>query len=149
MQLATARQPQLVTGPEALKAMDRARRLQDQRDQWPYPWLCPPETAQPKPSFGSILCPATGTLTEVLEYAGAFMQLYREEAHYLDRTAPWIARVGIDYVKSRLVDDSAGRRALNARFLYSQQFVQVDPWSERVRGAESHEFARLPALTDA
>jgi nitrite reductase (NADH) large subunit len=86
---------------------------------------------------------------EVLEYAGAFMQLYREEAHYLDRTAPWIARVGIDYVKSRLVDDSAGRRALNARFLYSQQFVQVDPWSERVRGAESHEFARLPALTDA
>jgi hypothetical protein len=69
MQLATARQPQLVTGPEALKAMDRARRLQDQRDQWPYPWLCPPETAQPKPSFGSILCPTTGTLTEVLEYA--------------------------------------------------------------------------------
>jgi len=86
---------------------------------------------------------------EVLEYAGAFMQLYREEAHYLDRTAPWIARAGIDYVKRRLVDDSAGRRALNARFLYSQQFVQADPWSERVRGAESHEFARLPALTDA
>ena len=46
------------------------------------------------------------TEAEVLEYAGAFMQLYREEAHYLERTAPWIARVGIDYVKKRLVEDA-------------------------------------------
>ena len=30
------------------------------------------------------------TEEEVLEYAGAFMQLYREEARYLERTAPWI-----------------------------------------------------------
>jgi hypothetical protein len=66
--MSVAHQPRLVTGPEAVKAMDKARRLQDQRDQWPYPWLCPPETAQPKPSFGSILCPAVNTLTEVLEY---------------------------------------------------------------------------------
>ena len=46
------------------------------------------------------------TEDEVLEYAGAFMQLYREEAHYLERTAPWVARVGIDYVKKRLVEDA-------------------------------------------
>ncbi len=68
---------------------------------------------------------------EVLEYAGAFMQLYREEAHYLERTAPWIARVGIDYVKTRLVEDGEGRAALHARFLRSQLFAQVDPWTER------------------
>ena len=49
------------------------------------------------------------TEDEVLEYAGAFMQLYREEAHYLERTAPWIARVGIAYVKARLVADAEGR----------------------------------------
>ena len=50
------------------------------------------------------------TEDEVLEYAGAFLQLYREEAHYLERTAPWIARVGLAYVKKRLVEDAAGRR---------------------------------------
>ena len=60
------------------------------------------------------------TEEEVLERTGAFLQLYREEAHYLERTAPWIARVGIAYVKKRIVEDGEGRRALHARFLHSQ-----------------------------
>ncbi len=34
------------------------------------------------------------TEAEVLEYVGAFLQLYREEARYLERTAPWVARAG-------------------------------------------------------
>ena len=86
------------------------------------------------------------TEAEVLEYAGAFMQLYREEAHYLERTAPWIARVGIDYVKTRLVEDGEGRAALHARFLYSQRFAQIDPWTERAMGADAHEFKPLPEM---
>ncbi len=86
------------------------------------------------------------TEAEVLEYAGAFMQLYREEAHYLERTAPWVARVGIDYVKKRLVDDAEGRAALHARFLYSQRFAQIDPWTERAMGADAHEFKPLPEM---
>ena len=89
------------------------------------------------------------TEAEVLEYAGAFMQLYREEAHYLERTAPWIARRGIGYVKQRLVEDVAGRAALHARFLHSQSFAQTDPWAERAQGKDAHEFARLPALEEA
>ncbi len=89
------------------------------------------------------------TEEDVMEYAGAFMQIYREEAHYLERTAPWIARVGIDYVKKRLVDDNEGRRALNARFIYSQKFAQDDPWAVRAGGIDAHEFAKLPELADA
>jgi len=86
---------------------------------------------------------------EVLEYAGAFMQLYREEAHYLERTAPWIARVGIEHVKAKLVGDPDGRRALHARFLYSQKFAQSDPWAQRAAGEEAAQFAALPAKVDA
>ena len=89
------------------------------------------------------------TEEEVLEYAGAFMQLYREEAHYLERTAPWIARVGIDYIKAKLVEDDEGRQTLNERFLYSQTFAQNDPWAERAAGMDAHEFARLPELVGA
>lgn len=89
------------------------------------------------------------TEEEVLEYTGAFMQLYREEAHYLERTAPWVARKGIDYIKKRLVEDADGRRALNARFLYSQKFAQDDPWAQRANGTDAHEFAKLPELADA
>ncbi|WP_408902014.1 nitrite reductase large subunit NirB [Roseicella sp. DB1501] len=74
------------------------------------------------------------TEAEVLEYCGAFLQLYREEARYLERTAPWVERVGIGYVKRRIVEDAEGRRALHAKFLHSQQFMQDDPWAERAAG---------------
>jgi nitrite reductase (NADH) large subunit len=77
-----------------------------------------------------FLCKVS-TEAEVLEYCAAFLQLYREEARYLDRTAPWVERVGLDYVKARLLEDEAGRKALEARFLYAQQFFQIDPWAER------------------
>src|SRR5438046_6122913 len=52
------------------------------------------------------------TREEVLEYAGAFLQLYLEEARYLERTVHYVARVGLDYVKKKVVDGPAGRRAL-------------------------------------
>ena len=56
-----------------------------------------------------------------MEYCGAFTQMYREEAHYLERTAPWVERVGLSYIKERLLDDEAGRKALYERFLYSPE----------------------------
>jgi nitrite reductase (NADH) large subunit len=83
------------------------------------------------------------TPAQVLEYCAAFMQLYREEAHYLERTAPWIERVGLTYVKEKIVADEAGRRALAERFDYSQQFAQDDPWAARAQGAEAHEFVPI------
>ena len=79
----------------------------------------------------------------MLEHVGAFLQLYREEARYLERTAPWVARVGIDYVRRRIVEDGDGRRALHRRFLFSQSFVQKDPWAERAAGAAAHEYRAL------
>jgi nitrite reductase (NADH) large subunit len=87
------------------------------------------------------------TEAEVLEYCAAFMQLYREDARYLDRTAPWIERVGIAYVRGRIVDDAEGRRALAATFAYAQSFLQDDPWAERAnQGVDATEFKPLAAL---
>ena len=71
------------------------------------------------------------TPDEVLEYCGAFLQLYREDARYLERTAPWVERRGIAWVRERVVADAANRRALHERFLFAQSFVQFDPWAER------------------
>jgi nitrite reductase (NADH) large subunit len=87
-----------------------------------------------------LLC-KVATEQEALDYCAAFTQLYREEARYLERTAPWIERVGVDYVKARIVEDDAGREALRARFLFSQQFMQDDPWAQRAAGqhAELHQ----------
>lgn len=90
-----------------------------------------------------LLC-KVATEEEVLEYCGAFMQVYREEAHYLERTAPWLERVGLTYVKKRVVEDEAGRKAFYERFLTSQEHFQTDPWAERAaQGVDRHEFVPM------
>ncbi|WP_206377738.1 nitrite reductase large subunit NirB [Sphingobium psychrophilum] len=95
-----------------------------------------------------FLC-KVGTEQEALDYCAAFTQLYREEARYLERTAPWIERVGVDYVKQRIVEDDAGREALRARFLFSQQFMQDDPWALRAAGANSDLHQHLDPISIA
>ncbi|MDE8346631.1 MAG: nitrite reductase large subunit NirB, partial [Acidocella sp.] len=77
-----------------------------------------------------LLCKVT-TEAEVMEYCSAFLQLYRMEARYLERTAPWLERVGLKYVQGRIVDDAELRATLYADFLYAQSFAQTDPWAEQ------------------
>jgi len=86
------------------------------------------------------------TEEQVLEYCGAYMQLYREEAHYMERTAPWIERVGLAHIKQHVVDDAAGRTELYARFLKSQTYSQDDPWKERAEGKDAHEYQPLATI---
>jgi len=83
------------------------------------------------------------TEEEAIHYAAAFVQLYREEARYLERTAPWIERVGLQHIKDRVVEDEAGRDALAERFWYSQKFSQDDPWAERASGAAREQHAHM------
>jgi len=90
-----------------------------------------------------LLC-KVDTEEEVLEYSAAFIQLYREQAHYLERTAPWIERVGLTHVKQHIVDAPLNRKRLAERFAESQKYVQKDPWAQRAsEGVERHEFEPL------
>ena len=79
----------------------------------------------------------------MLEYCGAFTQKYREEAHYLERTAPWVERVGLTSIKQAVVDDAEQRKELYRRFKVSQKVFQVDPWKARAEGEAAHEFTQL------
>jgi nitrite reductase (NADH) large subunit len=65
----------------------------------------------------------------VLEVAGAFLQLDREEAWYLDRTVHYVQRVGLDYVKKKILDDAANRKRLWERLQFSLA-DEPDPWHE-------------------
>ncbi|MGH8778389.1 nitrite reductase large subunit NirB [Paraburkholderia sp.] len=85
------------------------------------------------------------TSDEVKEYTGAFLQLYREEAYYLDRTVHYIARVGLDYVKRKVVDDVSNRQALYERLLYSLEGLP-DPWEARIAGAQQREYIPLKVV---
>jgi nitrite reductase (NADH) large subunit len=82
-----------------------------------------------------FLCKVS-TEEEAMEVCAAFTQLYREQAWYLERTAPWIERVGLDHIKAGLFDDPDAVKALAARFRFSQQFSQDDPWAKRVAGED-------------
>jgi nitrite reductase (NADH) large subunit len=67
------------------------------------------------------------TAEDVLEYSGAFLQLYREEGWYLERTCHWVSRVGLDHVKKKVLDDAANRKALWARLQFALD-GEPDPW---------------------
>ena len=89
-----------------------------------------------------LLCKVE-TESQVIDHCAAFIQLYREEARYLERTAPWIERVGIDTIRRRIVEDERGREQLAQRFHHSQQFSRKDPWAERAEGAGRHHHNHL------
>jgi nitrite reductase (NADH) large subunit len=69
------------------------------------------------------------TAAEVLEYTGAFCELYRQEGWYLERTVHYVSRVGLDYVKKRILDDHDGRKALWERLQFALD-GEPDPWFE-------------------
>lgn len=83
---------------------------------------------------GGIKVRATELLTivktedEVMEWSSAFLQLYREQAQWNERTAQWIERVGLDYVKKAL-EKQEDRLALTAR-IEKTLSLTTDPWKQ-------------------
>ncbi len=85
------------------------------------------------------------TREEVLEYSGAFLQLYREEGWYLERTVHYVNRVGLDHVKRRILDDAPGRVALWERLQFALD-GEPDPWFEMDKAAvDARQFETLSA----
>jgi nitrite reductase (NADH) large subunit len=88
------------------------------------------------------------TAEEVLETTGAFLQLYREEAFYLERTVHYLARVGLAHAKARVVDDGENRRALYARLKFALSF-ESDPWAARIADAGMRRDFQSLSLAEA
>ncbi|TAH50663.1 MAG: NAD(P)/FAD-dependent oxidoreductase [Betaproteobacteria bacterium] len=82
-----------------------------------------------KTEVAHFLC-KVATREEVMEYSAAFLQLYREEGYYLERTVHYVHRVGLEHVKKLVVDDAENRKALYGRLLFAVQDYK-DPWAER------------------
>jgi nitrite reductase (NADH) large subunit len=89
------------------------------------------------------------TSEEVMEYAGSFLQLYREEGWYLERTVHYIARVGLDYVKKKILEDAEGRKALWERLQFALD-GEPDPWFESAQASvDVRQFAPLAVADNA
>ena len=98
-----------------------------------------------KTEVAEFLCKVK-TDEEVREYSGAFLQLYREEAWYLDRTVHYLARVGMDYIKQKVVDDAQSRKALYERLIFDLKDAP-DPWKDFEQAkVDLRQFKTIPII---
>ncbi len=97
---------------------------------------------------GDLLC-TVDSHDEVLLYAGRFMQWYRENAKYKERTYTFVERMGIERVRAVIVEDSDGLGpALDAAMQESVDAAR-DPWLEADAPKTANQFAGLiPAGAD-
>jgi nitrite reductase (NADH) large subunit len=68
---------------------------------------------------------------EVKVLTGRFMQYYRENANWLERTYSFVRRVGIDHIRAVVVDDAEGLAAQLDAAMQASVDSYVDPWTER------------------
>jgi len=74
-----------------------------------------------------LLC-VVKTADEVVEWGGAFLQYYRENAQWNERTSVWVERVGLDSIKA-VLEQPEERKALNGRLKTALDHT-VDPWKQ-------------------
>ncbi len=83
------------------------------------------------------------TAAEVLEYTGAFCELYRQEGWYLERTVHYVNRVGLEHVKKRILEDHEGRKALWEQLQFALD-GEPDPWFDLKEAAvDTRQFEKL------
>jgi nitrite reductase (NADH) large subunit len=76
----------------------------------------------------------------VVTLSGRFMQYYRENAKWLERTYAFVPRVGADFLREVIVEDSLGIAAdLDARMQESVDAYK-DPWQEGATPATPGQF---------
>jgi len=91
---------------------------------------------------GDVLCTVDGE-DGVMRMSGRFMQWYRENAKFKERTHTFIERVGIERARAVLVDDCDGIvEALEAAMDASCAAVK-DPWKERAAPKTENQFTSL------
>jgi len=83
---------------------------------------------------------------EVLKYVGRFMQYYRENAKYLERTYDMLERMGIEHIKRVLVEDSEGICAELDRKIQEAVDAYYDPWLEAVTPLHENQFKEAEAV---
>jgi nitrite reductase (NADH) large subunit len=89
---------------------------------------------------GDVLC-TVETHEDVLLYIGRFIQYYRENAKYLERTYDFVERLGIDYLHQLLVEDADGICQRLDADMQASVDAYVDPWQEAITPATPTQFA--------
>jgi nitrite reductase (NADH) large subunit len=91
---------------------------------------------------GDLLC-TVASEDEVVKFTGRFMQWYRENAKYKERTYTFIERVGIERVRAVVVDDVDGIAAALDEEMSRAVAATKDPWKEADAPKTENQFASM------
>jgi nitrite reductase (NADH) large subunit len=95
---------------------------------------------------GDLLC-TVDSHEQVLLISGRFIQYYRENAKYLERTYGFVERVGVAKIREVVVEDSEGIAQRLDEALQSSVDAYRDPWLEAATPATANQFAsHLPIV---
>ena len=93
---------------------------------------------------GDVLC-TVDTHEEALLMAGRFMQYYRENAKWLERTYTFVERVGIDEIRAVVVDDRDGHAGRLDAAIQASVDAYRDPWLEADAPKTPNQFRSVVA----
>jgi nitrite reductase (NADH) large subunit len=79
----------------------------------------------------------------VLKYMGRFIQYYRENAKYLERTHGFVERMSISKIRSIVVEDSEGIGERLDQEIAASKAAYKDPWKEMYQSSPANHFATL------
>ena len=91
---------------------------------------------------GDLLCTVDGE-DAVMRVAGRFMQFYREDAKYKERTYTWVERVGIERVRAVVVDDCEGWCEGFDAAIAAAVAAYRDPWKDGEAPKTANQFASM------
>lgn len=75
------------------------------------------------------------TQAEAVEIISAFIQHYREDASYGERTFKWTERKGLANIRKEAIEDKAVREALCERLARAAAY-STDPWGQEMKEGE-------------
>ena len=91
---------------------------------------------------GDLLC-TLDSEDEAVLLAGRFMQFYRENAKWLERTYTFMERFGLDEVRAVVVEDRDGDAARLDAAIQASVDAYRDPWLEADHPVTPHQFATV------
>ena len=87
------------------------------------------------------------TPAEVITLTGRFLQYYRENANWLERTYAWVPRVGIEKIRAVVLDDAEGIAEQLDTHMAKSVAAYRDPWLDgRAPVTEGQFRTSLPLL---
>jgi nitrite reductase (NADH) large subunit len=91
---------------------------------------------------GDVLC-IVDNEDDVLLYTGRFIQFYRENAKYKERTYTFVERLGIERIRSVVVEDSEGLAAELDAAMRASVEAAYDPWKEASAPKTPNQFSSV------